>query len=145
MSVAPVARNTLAQRYLYSVTSVYNRIMTGPMQKLQIPNFENANCVNTPPEWFYEEDRPSAQTEVIELARSVCADCVERVACLKWALKNEKHGMWGGYTANERKAMKEQTCNLTNSENWIERTVVVERSRVDNKVCECVTCRTTTN
>lgn len=106
MSLAPVARNTLAQRYLSSGFSLYNRIMTGPLPKLQIPNFDNALCVNSPSEWFYEEDTTKPQPEVIELARSVCVSCSERIRCFDWAMQNEKYGMWGGFTANERAALK---------------------------------------
>ena len=122
MSLAPVARNTLAQRYLSSGFSLYNRIMTGPLPKLQIPNFDNALCTNTPSEWFYEEDTTKPQPEVIELARSVCASCVERVRCFDWGMENEKYGMWGGVTANERAAVrgkKEHDLTTVKELGWI--------------------------
>jgi WhiB family redox-sensing transcriptional regulator len=96
--------------------------MTGPIPKLQIPNFENALCVNTPSEWFYEEDTVNPQLEVVELARSVCASCVERVRCLDWAFENEKYGMWGGFTANERAAVKgkrEHDLGKVREQGWI--------------------------
>ena len=80
--------------------------MTGSITKIIVPSFENALCINTPPEWFYEEDRVNPQQQVVELARSVCVSCTERVRCLEWAMENEKYGMWGGLTANERSAVK---------------------------------------
>ena len=106
MLVAPVVTNTLAQRFWLSTVKGYNAFMTGPMNKIVVPNFDNALCVNTPSEWFYEEDTVKPQQEVIELARAVCSPCSERVRCLEWAMDNEKYGMWGGFTANERAAVK---------------------------------------
>jgi hypothetical protein len=122
MSVAPAVMNTHARPNLPSGNNVYNASMTGPMGRIVVPNFDNALCVNTPSEWFYEEDTVKPQLEVVELARLVCAPCVERVRCLEWAMQNEKYGMWGGVTANERSAIKgerEHDLKVVKELGWI--------------------------
>lgn len=38
-----------------------------------------------------------------ERAKAKCRDCMVQQACLEFALSNnEQHGVWGGYTADER-------------------------------------------
>lgn len=40
-------------------------------------------------------------------AKAICADCPVRGTCLAHALaRPEKHGIWGGYTDDERQAMQ---------------------------------------
>lgn len=42
-------------------------------------------------------------------AKSVCASCHVREACLEWALTNREHdGVWGGTTERERRRMVRQ-------------------------------------
>ena len=39
-------------------------------------------------------------------AKSICDECAVRVACLEYALQiREPHGIWGGLTENERRAV----------------------------------------
>ena len=46
------------------------------------------------PDWFFSNST---------LARPVCMACKARMACLEWALAtDQRHGMWGGLTAEER-------------------------------------------
>jgi hypothetical protein len=46
-------------------------------------------------------------------ARSFCMDCPVMKDCLVSALQNdERFGIWGGFTAEERKRMQEQVPNL---------------------------------
>lgn len=72
------------------------------------PNLPRAVCADkhVNPEWFYAEDQVQPNLFEIERARSCCAICPEQHECLKWALKNEDFGLWGGLTANERIAYK---------------------------------------
>ena len=52
---------------------------------------------------FYEED----DEEVIAFARGICAGCDVRQQCLDVAMsRNEKFGIWGGLTPDERKVLR---------------------------------------
>lgn len=53
---------------------------------------------------FYPDDDDEAME-----AKSVCAECGVRVACLEFALQaREKAGVWGGATERERRRMIRQ-------------------------------------
>ena len=53
---------------------------------------------------FYPDD----DDEALE-AKSVCAECGVRIACLEFALQaREKAGVWGGATERERRRMIRQ-------------------------------------
>lgn len=80
--------------------------MTGYPAKFDTPNLPNAACTTSDPELFYADDCVDPDKVAIELARTVCMGCAERVKCLGWAMQNENYGMWGGLTANERKNFK---------------------------------------
>lgn len=61
-------------------------------------------CRDTDPELFFPLP---GQTEQIDQAKAVCADCPVRVSCLAFALRNgEDHGIWGGTTEDERRAIR---------------------------------------
>lgn len=58
-----------------------------------------AVCADMDPEVFYDLATPAA----VRQARSVCALCPVRNACLEYALTwREGWGMWGGQTPRER-------------------------------------------
>lgn len=49
----------------------------------------------------------------VDAARQFCVDCPVIKDCLVSALQNdERFGIWGGFTAEERKRMAEQVPNL---------------------------------
>jgi WhiB family redox-sensing transcriptional regulator len=56
-----------------------------------------------PPTWPERRD----EREVRETrAKAICNACAVRVACLEYALQiHEPHGIWGGLTENERRAV----------------------------------------
>jgi WhiB family redox-sensing transcriptional regulator len=61
-------------------------------------------CLGLEPSIFYPEDEEAA-----EEAKSVCAGCKVRVACLEHALSiREKQGVWGGATERERRRIIRQ-------------------------------------
>jgi len=65
---------------------------------------DKAACKGMDPAYFFplEEDR---QQEVAQF----CAACVMREACLEYALINGiDHGVWGGTTEVERRALRRQ-------------------------------------
>lgn len=50
------------------------------------------------------DDEGSEDASAAELARVVCGRCSVREACLEYALTApERHGIWGGLTARERR------------------------------------------
>lgn len=59
-------------------------------------------CAQTDPDMFYPH-----QGEHARAARQVCAGCPVRDECLDWALTHhERWGIWGGFTARERRGMR---------------------------------------
>jgi WhiB family redox-sensing transcriptional regulator len=62
---------------------------------------ELARCRGIDPEVFYPV---SDDDEAAEEAKSICAECPVREACLEYALTSrEKEGVWGGLTERERR------------------------------------------
>jgi len=65
---------------------------------------EEALCPSVDPHLFFPETTEEAKT-----AKTLCRGCDVIEECLAYALKNnEQHGVWGGTTPNERKAMLRQ-------------------------------------
>jgi hypothetical protein len=71
------------------------------------PWAEQAHCAQTDPESFFPEKgqnthRPSAE------AKAICwGGCPVRAECLQWAMENnERYGVWGGYTEQERHRLR---------------------------------------
>lgn len=63
---------------------------------------EDGSCAQVDPELFYPEKNVSPKT-----AKKVCAACPVKDLCLEWALENdERYGVWGGTTENERKQLR---------------------------------------
>jgi WhiB family redox-sensing transcriptional regulator len=60
-------------------------------------------CADEDPELFFPE---SGQVAQISAAKSVCASCPIRTACLSYALRHGVEGVWGGSTEEERRAMR---------------------------------------
>jgi hypothetical protein len=58
-------------------------------------------CQSVDPETFFP-----APSEPAETAMALCRTCDVRGSCLAWALDaGDCHGVWGGTTARERRAM----------------------------------------
>ena len=65
---------------------------------------DRAACRGIDPEIFY----PVSDVDAAE-AKSICAVCPVREACLEYALANrERDGVWGGATERERRRMIRQ-------------------------------------
>jgi|GEM_PF-1357916 len=68
----------------------------------------NAACKRADPELFFPigETSPSDRDQ-IQRAKSFCVNCLAVNQCLTYALEtNQDSGVWGGMTANERRAAK---------------------------------------
>ncbi|RAJ61724.1 transcription factor WhiB [Streptomyces sp. Amel2xB2] len=77
------------------------------------PNVEaSAACAEVETELFFN-DRPAD----IELAKDICASCPVRAACLERALENnEQFGVFGGLTANQRRALRRKRARQVGGE-----------------------------
>lgn len=65
---------------------------------------DRAACRGIDPDIFYPVSDEDADT-----AKSICAECPVREACLEYALANrERDGVWGGATERERRRMIRQ-------------------------------------
>jgi WhiB family redox-sensing transcriptional regulator len=63
---------------------------------------ERGRCKGVDPEIFCPEDDEAPADE----AKAICALCPVREACLEHAITaREKTGVWGGYTARERRRL----------------------------------------
>ena len=39
-------------------------------------------------------------------AKKICLSCPHIAECGQWAIRNEKHGFWGGYSPEDRKQIR---------------------------------------
>ena len=66
---------------------------------------ERGRCKGVDPEVFYPEDEEDDALD----AKGICATCPVRETCLEHAIAvREKAGVWGGYTARERRRLIRQ-------------------------------------
>lgn len=72
------------------------------MKTFKYQSWADAECSDMT-DLFFSEDDPSAEQE----AKSICARCHLKSACLDTAIFNdEQDGIWGGMTYAERKSLK---------------------------------------
>jgi len=63
---------------------------------------QRAACLSADPDLFFPDRGESA-----EPARQVCAQCPVRQPCLEFAISHGiMHGIWGGLTERERRALR---------------------------------------
>ncbi len=84
------------------------------------PRFPRAQCagqtdrftqVNDP--YVQYADTPE-QRDHVETCRQICASCAHESECLTWALDhNEKVGIWGGTTPDERQRFTQFVRDMT--------------------------------
>lgn len=82
-------------------------VTTSGPEPLDIPDepwVAEAICPDADPEMFF----PTAgQAPVARAAVDICTACPVVDDCLAWALDhNEKHGVWGGKTEDERRSIR---------------------------------------
>jgi len=66
---------------------------------------EVGRCKGVDPEVFYPDDDEDPGEE----AKAICSMCMVRETCLEQAIvSREKIGVWGGYTARERRRLIRQ-------------------------------------
>lgn len=66
-----------------------------------------AACRGHDPELFFPIGLTGPARAQLEEAKAVCAGCPVRGRCLDWAvLTGVDHGVWGGLSEDERRALK---------------------------------------
>jgi WhiB family redox-sensing transcriptional regulator len=71
------------------------------------PWMEDAACANTDPEVFFMVGTTPELMDATRQAKRVCRSCSVQAECLAYALTvDDRHGIWGGTTPWERRAMK---------------------------------------
>jgi WhiB family redox-sensing transcriptional regulator len=70
-------------------------------------------CSESDPDAFFPKDyydepgkTPSNAYENERFVKSICAECPLKIECLQFAIKTSQHGIWGGTTEGERRALR---------------------------------------
>ncbi|MER7578081.1 WhiB family transcriptional regulator [Streptomyces sp. NPDC126514] len=67
----------------------------------------DATCTSVDPELFFPIGTGGPALLQIDEAKAFCRRCPVIVQCLQWALEsNQHHGVWGGRSEDERRAIK---------------------------------------
>lgn len=66
----------------------------------------NGHCHNEPPELFFPVGNSGPALDQTEQAKAVCRRCPVRQACLAWAMETLEHGVAGGLSEDERRALR---------------------------------------
>ena len=61
-------------------------------------DWSQANCIGMDTESFYPEAGDS-----VHVTKKICLQCPIINECFTYAIHHERHGIWGGSSANERK------------------------------------------
>ena len=76
---------------------------------------DKAACLTEDPELFFPVGNTGPALAQVEEAKKVCMRCEVRQECLDWALQaNQDHGVWGGTSEDERRAMRRQNARNRN-------------------------------
>lgn len=97
--------------------------MTTQNNKIVDPrNFENPLCAKANPILFYVDDedeidvKPEFSNKSYDDAIKICRQCSHSTDCAEWGIRNEKWGLWGGLTPQERvKIRRRRKINLRDS------------------------------
>ncbi len=72
---------------------------------------DDAACRDEDPELFFPIGSTGAALLQLQQAKAVCAGCVVQSRCLEWAISaGVEHGVWGGWSEDERRALRRRTA-----------------------------------
>jgi WhiB family redox-sensing transcriptional regulator len=72
---------------------------------------DDAACRDEDPELFFPIGSTGQALVQLQQAKAVCAGCVVQSQCLEWALSaGVEHGVWGGWSEDERRALRRRTA-----------------------------------
>ena len=68
----------------------------------------DAACLGQGPATFFPKRGPGTATDLaVDEAKAICYGCPTREECFRYAMRhNIKHGVWGGTSVNERRAIR---------------------------------------
>lgn len=64
-------------------------------------------CKGYPTEWWYPENNVTSLRNA-KRALEICGVCMNQPSCLRYALQNETHGIWGGMREVERELLRRE-------------------------------------
>lgn len=74
---------------------------------------KRAACRGVDPELWFPVGNSGVGASQAEDAKAVCFGCDVRLACGQWAMDtNQDHGVWGGLTEDDRRALKRRAARL---------------------------------
>ncbi|GAA0928499.1 WhiB family transcriptional regulator [Kribbella koreensis] len=74
---------------------------------------ERGACVDEDPELFFPIGTSGPAVQQTEDAKQICRRCEVADACLEWALRTgQDAGVWGGYSEEERRALRRRPIRL---------------------------------
>lgn len=72
-----------------------------------MPHFPEAACKDIEDTEIFFHTKTKEIEKVIDQVRDLCFSCPHQQACVDFAIDEEiEYGIWGGYTASQRKRMK---------------------------------------
>jgi WhiB family transcriptional regulator, redox-sensing transcriptional regulator len=100
--VTPPTRNRSVTLYLVEPLHV---LLPGNLDPGAVFGVEVPACAGMGVDRFYPDPGGS-----VKKAKAICGRCDVRERCLDFALENGEHGVWGGTTAEERRALKQDAA-----------------------------------
>ena len=69
--------------------------------------YENPACAEIGGDLFFPEKEVNAITKTeIDMAKKICLSCPHQQECAEWGIRKEIHGIWGGLTETDRRAVR---------------------------------------
>jgi WhiB family redox-sensing transcriptional regulator len=70
-------------------------------------------CLDEDPELFFPTGNTAPALVQVQEAKVICHRCDVVDTCLKWAIEfGQEAGVWGGLSADERRALKRRTTGV---------------------------------
>jgi hypothetical protein len=98
---------------LHSNKEVYLNKRKSKMERLTPPwDFDNPLCAEIGTVIFFSADKNDHAVGGVEnhyvYAKQICDKCEHKIDCANWAIRNERHGVWGGTTPKERVVIRKK-------------------------------------
>jgi hypothetical protein len=83
------------------------------IHKVKYPKYTgNEPCAGLNIDYFYMTDEDNRDISKVNYSKKICRGCPLIVECFDWAIHHEAHGVWGGTTEFERRAIR-RANNIT--------------------------------